>query len=268
MHNYTLSIEEFAFALGTVGGTEAALGFMTSTLGALPDHDRTSRLTAASHSLLARGLIRYDAAANLRSTEPPFKRMLLGVLQAIATIRCTRVHAGQTDAQTVFVSPGLAVSSQVINAVTITLDVVEHWAGCVTRIADFIQAQSDTPAEPITLTPVTLLDALNAAPSPEADGRAETVLRQANVDPELARRIVQQTRAATMRGSVLSMRAEDPGLAAEQANLRADVGFLFSAGPSSGWLFAVEPDKADTVAVYPATAGAVERVCQTFIPKF
>ena len=119
------------------------------------------------------------------------------------------------------------------------------------------------------MTNTALLDMLNTAASSEVDEQAVRLLRDSNFESDLAQQIVRQVRAATARGSVLSISGPQTNTnAAQDVGVIADVGFVFASGPSSGWLFAVEPDTTDALSIYPTTAGAVGKICTAFIAEF
>ena len=51
---FNLAVEEVAYAMGVLGGSETAHGFLASLLGERPKKEIEGRLLAASHSLVSR----------------------------------------------------------------------------------------------------------------------------------------------------------------------------------------------------------------------
>lgn len=265
----SLSIEEFAFGLGLAGGAEAAAGLLASTVGELSDVERNARLTAASHSLLARGLLSFDAIKGQRTTLPEFEQLVGTVLHASTTIRATRFQKDRESVLTFFVdqtaSRPVAVGSRIVDAVTIMLNMLKSRDDCIEAIAQFIEASSLPTLDlekPTAVAGTELLDLLRKA-TPTDDLSAIRYLNEHNIAPDLAAQIVQQTRAATRRGSVLSLQTD-----AQSGNIDANIGFIFAMDAHSGWLFAIEPNSMNELHIFPATASAMARICRQILPEF
>lgn len=82
----TLSIEEFGFALATLGAEDIAAGLLKPMYGELSEQHWELVLRAASHSLLSKGLIVRMEETEIE-IEPEFLKMLMHFVQSRGMIR-------------------------------------------------------------------------------------------------------------------------------------------------------------------------------------
>ncbi|WFR62687.1 hypothetical protein P9222_31895 [Paenibacillus amylolyticus] len=82
----TLSIEEFGFALATLGAEDIAAGLLKPMYGELSEQHWELVLKAASHGLLSKGLILHMEDTKIE-IEPEFLKMLMHFAQSRSMIR-------------------------------------------------------------------------------------------------------------------------------------------------------------------------------------
>ncbi|UOK64636.1 hypothetical protein MT997_09410 [Paenibacillus sp. OVF10] len=82
----TLSIEEFGFALATLGAEDIAAGLLKPMYGELSEQHWELVLRAASHGLLSKGLILHMEDSEIE-IEPEFLKMLMHFAQSRSMIR-------------------------------------------------------------------------------------------------------------------------------------------------------------------------------------
>lgn len=82
----TLSIEEFGFALATIGAEDIAAGLLKPMYGELSEQHWELVLRAASHGLLSKGLILHMEDTEIE-IEPEFLKMLMHFAQSRSMIR-------------------------------------------------------------------------------------------------------------------------------------------------------------------------------------
>lgn len=96
----TLSIEEFGFALATLGAEHIAAGLLKPMYGELSEQHWELVLRAASHSLLSKGLIVRMEETEIE-LEPEFLRMLTHFAQSRSMIRAYSDSLGQEKVLTI-----------------------------------------------------------------------------------------------------------------------------------------------------------------------
>ncbi|MGF6355363.1 hypothetical protein ABIE27_003277 [Paenibacillus sp. 4624] len=101
----TLSIEEFGFALATLGAEDIAAGLLKPMYGELTEESWELVLRAASHSLLSKGLIVRMEETEIEF-EPEFMKMLMHFAQSRSMIRAYSDSLGQEKVLTIHQGTG------------------------------------------------------------------------------------------------------------------------------------------------------------------
>lgn len=96
----TLSIEEFGFALATLGAEDIAAGLLRPMYGELTEQNWELVLRTASHSLLSKGLIVRMEETEIE-IEPEFLKMLMHFAQSRSMIRAYSDCLGQEKVLTI-----------------------------------------------------------------------------------------------------------------------------------------------------------------------
>ncbi|MBB6023460.1 hypothetical protein HNR77_004560 [Paenibacillus sp. JGP012] len=96
----TLSIEEFGFALATIGAEDIAAGLLKPMYGELSEQHWELILRAASHSLLSKGLIARMEDMEVE-IEPEFLKMLMHFAQSRSMLRAYSDSHGQEKVLTI-----------------------------------------------------------------------------------------------------------------------------------------------------------------------
>ncbi|MGO4529548.1 hypothetical protein AB4Z30_10750 [Paenibacillus sp. 2TAF8] len=96
----TLSIEEFGFALATLGAEDIAAGLLKPMYGELSEQNWELVLRAASHSLLSKGLIIRMEETEIE-IEPEFLKMLMHFAESRSMIRAYSNSLGQEKVLTI-----------------------------------------------------------------------------------------------------------------------------------------------------------------------
>lgn len=94
MIHYALSFEELALALGLAGHPELGRGILVNVYENLTDERADALLTAASHSLVARGCTRIEN--NHAVLSEPFRAALSPILEFDALLNLTLVHGQES----------------------------------------------------------------------------------------------------------------------------------------------------------------------------
>ena len=78
-----LSVEEVAFIFGYIGEHDFAAGYLHSIIGQQDSQNLSGRMTASSHSLLARGYLLVDDSLQESSLEPSIESIAQNIVAAI-----------------------------------------------------------------------------------------------------------------------------------------------------------------------------------------
>lgn len=89
---YNLSIEEMAYAMGFLGGAETAAGFLQTLTGQLSNSNLDGRITAASHSLLARGYLQFDLDNGAKALQAELSQAITTMLTHRYFFRCDKTN--------------------------------------------------------------------------------------------------------------------------------------------------------------------------------
>jgi hypothetical protein len=247
-HNYRLSLEELAFALGVIGGVDVASAFLVTTLGKLKDDDLSGRLTAASHSLLARELMTIEQGKG--KLEAGLAEVATAIVASTHTIRCNEVGRDGERVVTFFVSDAVIIEHELKNGVVAVLTRLPDTQAIVTRLAEFVtngQTQVDAPAGTIGVIPVSVLEQFNRATPAQTAEQSRQDLVKTGIERSVAAKLAQDLASATARGSALLITSDAEGAPVSNR------GFLFSKGSQHLWLFNIQPTDPPQAEIYPGT---------------
>lgn len=238
MTSLRLSIEEVAFALGYVGGADTAAGFLTSLIGQHTPDDLSGRLTAASHSLVARELLTLASAPSEASLDPALRRAVESMMKGDDVLRATITNEGSDRAVSFFLTDSGAVQHELANGVVSHITLLEDTTQvreAVARIlapADF----SDVAGEPIGRISVAQLRELRLqANTASASDLAPLLAR--TLSPSVAAAI-----ATTMCDDSATWTVTLRLVTDEAGKPEANRGIFTMYVPRSGWLFDMSND--------------------------
>ena len=250
---YRLGIEEIAYATGVLGGNEAAALYLRSHLEDRPPLELNGRLLAASHALVARGLLDFDMESGAKRLEPEFAVLI----ETLARARCSlRVSRRSRTAQAIMgmtFGDGAVVDHRIERAVVGTLELLPAQEAAVERIRTFLGLNAtgspDTqPNHPAATFPAELLSGLERTDPVPSGKRVETLMAAAGLSPAMARDFAEDVAGWTLRGSLLQLAP-----VASQAALQIETkrGALVLCGSSRQWLVELAAPEANLARLYP-----------------
>lgn len=260
--DYRLSIEELAFALGVIGGVEVASAFLLTTLGKLKDDDLSGRLTAASHSLLARELLTIEEGKGKLVTG--LAEVVTAIVASTRTIRCNEVSREGERVITFFASDTAIVEHELQNGVVAVLARLPDAQSVVARLSAFIangKTQADARAKTVGVVPMSVLEQFNQATSAQSPEKARQELIKAGIESGVAAKLVQDLASATARGSALLVTTDAEGAPVSNR------GFLFSKGPQHLWLFNIQPTEPPQAEILPGTPSTLRQLCAVLLSE-
>jgi len=232
--NYTFSIEELAYLWALHGGTQVAHLVLRADMGenVLQKPLLEQRMTAAAHSLLARGLLEQNPTQD-------------GV-QAISPVRDLFGHMSSALLSFQYVLPAITGAIYLAESATVVQErrygvVYDFWVyphgEAVLRLAERLglpaQQREALPAPTAKMTPALFERVLGLVETNVTD--AEISLAASGFEPASARALVQALRNMDARGEValLSASSKDAGIQLS--------GWRFVRGAEVLWWFPVGP---------------------------
>lgn len=144
--SFSLSIEEVAFALAAVGGSDVAAGFLQSVVGNLSPDQLSGRLTAASHSLLARQMLTIDLSEEQSSLSSDLAKIVSIFTGATSSIRCTKTHNAGEMTLTYFVAHNGCLEYSTEQGVVSHLTLYDSLSEILSRILEFVEGHENSRA--------------------------------------------------------------------------------------------------------------------------
>ncbi len=261
MITFNLSIEEVAFALGHVGGADTAAGFLSTLIGERPADELTGRLTAAGHSLLARGLLALAPSAAEATLAPALRRAMESMVRGEDVLRVTVTPPDGEQVVSFFRMDSGALRHEVKQGVVSELVLLEDAASVQRAVADLVapadlRPTATGPAGRIAAAQLRELrqKANTSSPAELASWLAGTL------PPDLALEI-----GAVMCDASATWSATLRLLTNEIGTVEANRGIFTVFVAEKGWLFDMSGDPAQAQAeVYPldrsSAAAAVARL--------
>lgn len=139
---YRIAVEELAFAMGFLGDSAAAAGFLNTIFGEQNQDNLSGRITAASHSLLARDLLTIDLGSGESRLTDEFHDIVQTIVTSGRSVRCQRLVEGQDQVLTFFFSDGRIVSHEIEMGVVSRLAPIDHVDEVSVQVVAFLEPVS------------------------------------------------------------------------------------------------------------------------------
>lgn len=143
-----LSVEELAFAMGFLGGADVAASFLETILGKQNKDNLSGRVTAASHSLIARELLTLDLVTGENSLEETFSQLVRAMMESGRSIRAQQMADGQEATLTCFVHNGILAAHELELGVVSVLEKLQGKDTLLQRLMDFVAPPEGTAVSP------------------------------------------------------------------------------------------------------------------------
>ena len=252
-HAFRLSIEELAYALGVMGGEEAASVFLLSLLGERPQREMQGRMLAAAHSLAARELLDFDEDAGIRGLSPALAATVAPLLQHSSVIRCSR-NAGAQEAvlSLYFGSDGVSAQS-LRRSIVVHLERLDFADALERAVAFFdLPAVNGRDAALGSVAATLLEQARHVCDAVQRESFAAQFAAEGLPDGT-AVALAHDLSHSAARGSVLRITVEGDRPV-------ASAGFLVLHAAARAWLFEPVQSDAEVVRVLPGHAAALRRM--------
>jgi len=203
---YSLGLEELAMALGLINRPEMGRQLLVSIYDHLTESQVESRLSSASHSMLARGLASISEKGS-PILESGLEQALFPLARFDYVLQISRVRDGKQGGATVHVQKGKYFTSHSIQAGVV--HVLEHgdYKSLPAYLGDTFHANKEKETSAVehtwNITPGILGDALRN----EKTGAISKILAQAGLPDSEAQNLADDLAHQTIRGTILRMAA-------------------------------------------------------------
>lgn len=261
--HFTLSLEEIAFAFAALGRSELAASFLKTTVGDLHPDNLTGRLTAASHSLIARDLFALTSDSGTPALDEQLAQTLQVVLDADHSLRCSRSTGtiGEEAVLTLYLKGERLVSNRMIQEVVAHLLPLDR-AELATQLLAFIGDGVGTLGEGNEALGTISADQLQLVRREAVNRPIETVV--ARLDPYFPRTVAEAiagdfARPSVTWGSVIRLASQ------EVADRDRDdsAGLLYAAVDGRLWLFHIAPDNQAVAHAYRGDRALLEQLVES-----
>ncbi|MFZ5858011.1 MAG: hypothetical protein ACOYZ6_14370 [Chloroflexota bacterium] len=203
---YSLGLEELAMALGLINRPEMGRQLLASIYDNLTESQIESRLSSASHSMLARGL----AAISDRGTpilEKGLEQTLFPLARFDYVLQISRVQDGKQVGATVHVQKGKSFTSHSVQAGVVHVLEYGFYKSLPAYLGDTFHAKNGKETSTVEhkwpITPGILGDALRSEKIPVIS----KILSQAGLPDSDAQNLADDLVHQTIRGTILRMTA-------------------------------------------------------------
>ena len=251
---YALAVEELAYALGVLGGTDTAIGFLLAILGERPRMETEGRLLAASHALVARGLLDFDMDSGETWLKGGLEKVIGPMITHNYSLRCSKATEAEEEVITFYAGDSRFIKHYLHHGVVSVIEEVPEQDAVKQDLSEFFEIPTnDVVGEPIAVVPKTTIDSIRQGPLSQSESEAQQALIQCGAAESDAAAIIQDLKHSAYRGSIVKLKLED-----EQTV--SDKGFLLLKGETRGWILVINVDDETTMlSVYPASTAAFQQ---------
>ncbi|OQA19863.1 MAG: hypothetical protein BWY63_01635 [Chloroflexi bacterium ADurb.Bin360] len=257
-----LSIEELAYAMGVLGGTEVANGYLASLLGERPQREVEGRLLAASHGLVARGHLELDPVTGDKQLSVELANLVGVLLQNDYFLRCTRVAAGREEIVNFYVSGDTYVEHRLDKAVVAWVSALSGREEIGRQAAEFFDLKPahkfTAPASSVGAIPALLFEKIGQSSLNANAKQIAAQLVTGDLSVDIAHAMAADLASLTCRGSVMKILVRDGAFISDDA-------FLIFKGPQGYWILEVVSQEPSMLQVFVGTPDQFSRSIQTLI---
>ena len=243
---FELAVEELAYAMGVLGGTDTAVGFLLALLGERPHLETEGRLLAASHALVARGYLDFDAKTGDKWLTEGLRRVVMPMLQNDFSIRCSWAAKGHEDILTLYAASGKLAVHQLHREVVSLLQQLSDWKAAQNHLLTFFDLPTidggESPDKLATL-PADLVDTLRRGTKSRSLERTTSQLRAHGVPEDAATELAADLRQHGHRGSIIRITRQGDQVVSNQ-------GFLILKAEKRSWFLVIHPDDEPLMDIY------------------
>jgi hypothetical protein len=250
-----LSIEELAYAMGVMGGTDTATGFLLGLLGPRPPLEVEGRLLAAAHSLVARGYLDFDVATSASWLTGELANIVELMIHSDYSLRLNRVTEKDEEVATLYVSDKGLVLHQILKGVVSHVEPIPDLETAQERCLTFFDlsdVNGDSPSDAVKI-PASMLDTIRQSLREQNTNALIDELVIHRLDRNRAFQFVEDLRNESMRGSIVRLEIQRDQVVSQR-------GMLIVKGLQRSWLFEMLPDETDAMNLFLGSSGIFRNI--------
>ncbi len=246
IREYELGIEEVAYAMGVLGGTEIATGFLLALLGERPRLETEGRLLAASHALVARGYLDFNPDTGEKWLGDGLEEVIRPIVQNDFSIRCSKAASGHETVLSLYISKGELVMHRLHREVVSRLEQIPDASSAQEQCLKFFGLPTDTPApqKPLATFSADLIDRLRQEAIERPTGEIASQLVEHGVSADAAAKLSEDIKQQEYRGSVIRIEMQGGQAVSNR-------GFLILQASERAWIMNIEPSTPPKMSLYP-----------------
>ena len=228
-----LSAEELAYAMGEIGESIVAGGFLQGLYGVRCRDEISGRLHAASHGLMARGLLEVDLDSGTHELDDAIAKLARTIARTTFSIRCGRWHRNTESVLGLFFHDEAIVAHELLLHAVSEVTAIADTSEAVCKALGFLSlAESSTKTAPlpevIAKLPTEYVDSIFGLVASASLETLETKLLE-KLPAAIATRLAADFLANDSWGSCMRIEGGD-------TKAHSDRGFFFVRGSKSLWL--------------------------------
>lgn len=256
-----LGIEELAYAMGVLGGTDTAIGFLLALLGERPRLETEGRLLAASHALVARGLLDFDAQTGDKWLAEDLRLLVEPMLHNDFSLRCSWAKEGREDVLTLYAAAAEVLMHRLHRAVVSHLQRLSDWDVARQQLSMFLdlpRSGEEESFEPLATFSADLIDTLRKEAPNRSRQEIAAQLQTQGVPDGAATKLAADLQQHEYRGSIIKITGQNDHVVANQ-------GFLILKTEKRSWFLVIHPDDEPMLTLYPGSPTLFERLFTSLV---
>lgn len=259
---FRIGIEELAYAMGVIGGSDMAAGFLLALLGERSTEEQNGRLLAASHALVARELMSFDIETAEKSLRSDFAAIIRLLVDSQFIIRLTNfAERGEETISFYFGDNGVVehtLQQEVVSRLRWHKDVRSVRFQSQEFFGISFEDNHPQGAQPLINVPASMLDAVRDRRNEiSAENVAERLIL-GGMPTTHAHAFAIDLFASSARGSVLRIERKDNQTV-------ADNGLLLMFGRERSWILEIVPQDPPMLNVFAGTSAIFDALLTKLI---
>jgi len=257
---YVMAVEELAYAMGVLGGVDTAIGFLLAILGERPRLETEGRLLAASHALIARDYLDFDAETGEKWLDEGLKNAVMAMMRNDYSLRCSRIANGRELNKNLYVWGDGLIAHTLHREVVSQLELMAYWETARMHCRTFFPFPSEQETETAILAtfPADLIDQIRMTVFERSVDEIAAELMRYEISQATAKQFAADIRQQDYRGSVMKIEMS-------QDQPISNHGFLILAAGERYWLMDIEPSSAPQIKLYAGNEATFHQLFSSLI---
>jgi hypothetical protein len=246
--------------MGVLGGVDTAIGFLLAILGERPRLETEGRLLAASHALIARNYLDFNAKTGEKWLDEGLKDAVMAMMRNDYSLRCSRIANGEELNKNLYVWGDALIAHILHREVVSQLESIADWETARTHCRTFFSFPSDQETETVILAtfPADLIDQIRMTASDRSVNEIAAELMGYEMSREMAKQFATDIKQQDYRGSVMKIEMS-------QDQPISNHGFLILTAGDRYWLMDIDPSPAPQIRLYAGNEATFQQLFSSLI---